>query len=839
MHLAWVSAKGFGPLVDAKLELAPGFNVITGPNESAKSSWHAAAYVALAGRRRGKGQVTEDKEFEARHKPWSGQVWAVGAAVTLFDGRRIEVQRDLLNNSDTQVFDLDLRRDLSSELEDDGSPDLLKLLGLNRKAYAATAAIRQAELLRVLNSADSLQQLLQGVADSAGSADATAAKALESLEKFRQENVGSESKAAVKPLRRAQVELAAAQENLRSAEMLHDEYLQHVADAEQLAHAADTEIARLTSATKRLDELVNAEQSARKAATDGWTSDRTRGEAAKNATEIADVEQRLVRIAELLADAEHNSGGASASPSPGAVPVAELRNTAASLEHLLSRTPDTSALMVGVELAANALGRCTEAVVEADARCAAAEAKVNLAVASRIEAAGRRRPSESTRSLRPALLAVGATALVAGVAIMAIGLPLLGAGLIVLGIVVGAGGSFFARDSSDGPFDAPEVDHSAEQFAAVSRDELARARTAEASAQLQLAEAQGQLRAADLEFSNWSAQRTALIDWCNARTLPSEPAQLRALAAQQELEREDAVATRGGLQAELTSLLGPDTVDELAAKLAATKARHPELVAAAEAADETVRLALGARDEVLLRIDLDPNRADLVPTIDAMLAEARREQDAARSSADRVSAQAHEVEGAVGQRAMSVPSVPAAAERLEVARTELERVEQLRYTLALTASFLADAQQHLYRSISPILRATLEPWLPFVTNGRYTRALIDAATLGVSVASDDGVWRGAEQLSLGTQEQIYLLLRMALAEHLATTENESCPLLLDDVTVQADGERTERILELLQRLSADRQVILFAQESFVADWARAHLDLQRDKLIELTAVRVG
>ena len=77
---------------------------------------------------------------------------------------------------------------------------------------------------------------------------------------------------------------------------------------------------------------------------------------------------------------------------------------------------------------------------------------------------------------------------------------------------------------------------------------------------------------------------------------------------------------------------------------------------------------------------------------------------------------------------------------------------------------------------------------------------------------------------------------MALAQHLATA-GESCPLLLDDVTVQADEVRTREILDLLLRLSEQRQVIVFAQEPAVAEWASQHLtDPGRHAHRELTQV---
>ncbi|HEX8870693.1 MAG TPA: hypothetical protein VF821_33825, partial [Lentzea sp.] len=127
---------------------------------------------------------------------------------------------------------------------------------------------------------------------------------------------------------------------------------------------------------------------------------------------------------------------------------------------------------------------------------------------------------------------------------------------------------------------------------------------------------------------------------------------------------------------------------------------------------------------------------------------------------------------------------------------------------------------------------TLRSWLPAVTDGRYVDAAVDPSSLTVRVCASSEAWHQASRLSLGTAEQVYLLLRVALAQHLAT---EACPLLLDDVTVQADDARTRAVLDLLLRLSEDRQIVLFAQETAVVEWAQEHLG-ERDALHQLTPV---
>jgi uncharacterized protein YhaN len=93
-------------------------------------------------------------------------------------------------------------------------------------------------------------------------------------------------------------------------------------------------------------------------------------------------------------------------------------------------------------------------------------------------------------------------------------------------------------------------------------------------------------------------------------------------------------------------------------------------------------------------------------------------------------------------------------------------------------------------------------------------------------------WRSADQLSHGATEQVYLLLRVALSDCLVS-KSESCPLLLDDVTVHADSRRTVEILEWLHELSAERQVVVFTQEEQVTSWAQRSLREPADALHEL------
>ena len=164
MRIESVTAHAFGPFVEETLGLAQGMTVIHGPNESGKSTWHAALYVGLCGMRRGPGQRGEDREFTDRHRPWAGDDWEVSEIMELEDGRRIELHHDLDGKVDCQARDADLGRDYSNEIIHEGAPDGARWLGLDRKSFLSTACVRQADIQLVMEQAPALQDELQRAA---------------------------------------------------------------------------------------------------------------------------------------------------------------------------------------------------------------------------------------------------------------------------------------------------------------------------------------------------------------------------------------------------------------------------------------------------------------------------------------------------------------------------------------------------------------------------------------------------------------------------------------------------------------------------------------------------
>ena len=230
----------------------------------------------------------------------------------------------------------------------------------------------------------------------------------------------------------------------------------------------------------------------------------------------------------------------------------------------------------------------------------------------------------------------------------------------------------------------------------------------------------------------------------------------------------------------------------------------------------------GMDDHELDAIDLDAAPSELES--------ARGQERELERDLTRIRTQLSEREG-------SMVPVAEEEEALDKARAELERVTRLDEVLEITSEFLAKAQEEVHRTVAPQLSDVIREWLPKITAGRYQDARVDPENLVIKVKEKSGEWREATQLSHGTAEQIYLLLRVALVKYL-TQPKETCPLILDDVTVQSDSTRTRAILDTLLALSEERQVIVFSQEDEVLEWAEKNLHEPAHSLVRLNPIPV-
>lgn len=737
MRFESVTAHAFGPFRGETLSLAPGVNVVYGPNEAGKSTWHAALYAGLCGIRRSRGQPRrEDREFEERHRPWDDGSWGAGAVIQLEDGRRVQLRHDLAGRVDSSARDADFAgRDYSNEVMGSDGVDGARWLGLDRRSFLSTACVRQAAILRLLDDAASLQDELQRAADTAG-ADETAAEALQRLRDFHSEHVGS-GRAWTKPLQSARDERARAQRVLEEARHSHAAYLERRATVEELEERVQ--------ALEREAAVVRA---------------------ALAEAEAARTAQRLRRAREL---SERFPGGA---PRRAADDDRLAQQVATALEVWRSRPEPT-------ELRGST-------VPELEAQLDGIDRQLGTAAHEPPVGAAHRRSA--------AWAVAGAAGMVAGGALAFAGLVLPGAVVAALGLALIVWWALTRPSARPAPDTGATRARLEEQRRHIEHliddrqaDEQAYANTVRERDEAASAVQQAAL-SAGVGAGEPGAQVEGLIAW-----------QARREEALAELDRESEDWE------ELQRLLGDFTLEQLAGDELRLRTEAETLTARVDATELAAVRARGATEQ--------------------QLAEIGRQIVGAREQWNRE-------HGQIEQLARDLPSVAEAEEALAAAERELARVECLDGTLRTTIEFLERAEERVHRDIAPVLRGTVLEWLPRVTGGRYTDCAVDPQTLSVEVAGPGGRWRRAELLSHGTAEQLYLLLRLALARHL-TKPGEVCPLILDDAVAACDSERKREVLETLLALAESVQVILFTHEEDVRDWARERLSGPHDSLTEL------
>jgi hypothetical protein len=137
----------------------------------------------------------------------------------------------------------------------------------------------------------------------------------------------------------------------------------------------------------------------------------------------------------------------------------------------------------------------------------------------------------------------------------------------------------------------------------------------------------------------------------------------------------------------------------------------------------------------------------------------------------------------------------------ELARLRREALAWKMLHEALDAALHADRQALL----APVVQR-LGPWL-----GRLfpeAAPVLDPQSFAPSGVERRGVQESFESLSLGTREQIAILVRLGVATLLAERDGEAPCLILDDALVYADEARFETMKAILQRAAGELQILI-------------------------------
>ena len=326
----------------------------------------------------------------------------------------------------------------------------------------------------------------------------------------------------------------------------------------------------------------------------------------------------------------------------------------------------------------------------------------------------------------------------------------------------------------------------------------------------------------ELPAAQAAAELTARLDEAKAAKIRLEHLQNEEAAKQAELEELETTVSEK--TEELNALCGMAQVDtydllEEAEKLSADvmhlhsrhKAIDEELIELGQGMtiDELVAAAQGqSADDLAAQIkSIEDELGDLEKRRDEVVGEIRElenERDTIDGSGDAAEAD---------ERALGIIAAMSEAAgryiRLRLAATVLrQRIEV-----------------HRAKAQDPLLSRASELFAE-LTCGSFSGLKTDyddndqPVIVGARANSD--ALLGVEAMSDGTQDQLYLALRLAYLEKLIGRE-EPMPFVVDDILVNFDDERARATLQVLGDLSRRTQVVLFTHHSHLVDIARSAL----------------
>lgn len=118
----------------------------------------------------------------------------------------------------------------------------------------------------------------------------------------------------------------------------------------------------------------------------------------------------------------------------------------------------------------------------------------------------------------------------------------------------------------------------------------------------------------------------------------------------------------------------------------------------------------------------------------------------------------------------------------------------------------------------PKMLKLAQEYLEILTGGRYLEILLPAKLskkTPLKVVRKDKKKIPLDYLSRGTQEQLYFALKLAFVMQIK--DKIDLPVLIDDSFVNFDGPRTGYIVDMLKKMSEDKQILVFTAREDLAE----------------------
>lgn len=143
-------------------------------------------------------------------------------------------------------------------------------------------------------------------------------------------------------------------------------------------------------------------------------------------------------------------------------------------------------------------------------------------------------------------------------------------------------------------------------------------------------------------------------------------------------------------------------------------------------------------------------------------------------------------------------------EELENSEEELVNLKEKESIILIAKEAVEEAYKKMKETITPAFTVKLSENISKISDGKYKNVKFDEEK-GLIVEAENGKYVSAENLSVGTIEQLYLSLRLSTQNEI---EQEPLPIILDETFAYFDKERLKNTLIFLKDEFKNRQIII-------------------------------
>lgn len=244
--------------------------------------------------------------------------------------------------------------------------------------------------------------------------------------------------------------------------------------------------------------------------------------------------------------------------------------------------------------------------------------------------------------------------------------------------------------------------------------------------------------------------------------------------------------------------------------------RKQALVSRRTALEESLSSAVAMRDELYAEMGFRPERGTL-EAVDAFIARKTRQREGLMENSEHMNRRYGELSQILDQGAgeRTFDELKLRYEELQTRRDE----SAMEFAKLLLARRMLETAIAAWESKSqPEVYARASELLASMTDGAWTTVSMSEEGR-LQVGNDLLIAREPVHLSLGTCQQLYLALRIAL---LITADNvgRSIPIIADDILVNFDSRRRVAAARALAQLACHRQVIVLTCHEEIVETMR-------------------